>query len=297
MTSNRMTSDYGPPGAVMPSLVAGEGRRIRARAALAVLGGVYLALALFAPALAPQSTSTLGSAAPYLGIGSKYLLGTDELGRDLLSRLLVAARVGIFVGAASVALAMLAGGVLGLLGGYLGGVIDSTISRVVDFLFAFPEFLLGIIVIAALGPSMWHAALAIGIVYTPRFARLTRSEVLAVKATSYIEAAQIARRSPLSIIARHVIPNVTGPLVVFGALSMSTAQLTYAGLSFLGFGARPPTPDYGQMLADGTTHMLQDPLLVLAPAVALSLLVLGFTFFGDLLRDALDPRSGPGRQR
>jgi len=187
-------------------------------------------------------------------------------------------------------MALVAGSLLGIVAGYVGGVADGTISRLVDFLFAFPEFLLGIIVIAALGPGLLHAALAIGIVYTPRFARVARGQAIGVKSRSYIEAAHLARRSGLWILIRHVIPNSAGPLVVLTALSLATSQLTYAGLSFLGFGAQPPTPDYGQMLADGSTYMLRDPLLVLAPAVALTLLVLGFNLIGDLARDAVDPR-------
>lgn len=253
---------------------------------------LYVLVALFGPITAPYGVAKIGGAAPFLGPSTAHWLGTDSLGRDLFSRLLVGARVGVLVGIASVAIALVLGSAMGTLAGYLGGPVDAGVSLVTDFLFAFPEFLLGIIVIAAMGPGLWHAALAIGIVYTPRFARVARGEVLGMRRASYIEAALLARRSSGWIVWRHILPNVAGPLGVLTALSLSTAQLTYAGLSFLGFGARPPIPDYGQMLATGTVHMLQDPLLVLGPAIALSLLVFGFIVLGDLARDMLDPRIG-----
>lgn len=250
----------------------------------------YVVLAVFGPIAAPYSTTAIAQAPPFLGVSGAHWLGTDELGRDELSRILAAARVGIEVAFVAVALALVCGCLMGIIAGYIGGLADAIVSRLSDFLFVFPEFLLAILVVAALGPGIWNAALTIGIVYAPRFARVSRSQVRTIKLSSYIDAAVIARRSRAWIMTRHVLPNIAGPVAVLTALSLSTAQLSYAGLSFLGFGARPPAPDYGSMLQDGTSYMIGHPLLVIAPAIALSLLILGFNIIGDLARDLLDPR-------
>jgi ABC-type dipeptide/oligopeptide/nickel transport system permease subunit len=266
--------------------------RIRLRVAFVVVVlGAYLVAAIFGTAVAPHDPNAVGTALPLAGGSADHLLGTDDVGRDLLSRLISAARVGILAAVESVAIAVGAGCTLGVLAAYLGGKLDWLVLRFADFLFSFPEFLLGIVVIAALGPGLWHATLAIGIVYTPRFIRVARVQAVSVMRSSYVEAARLARRSGAWIMLRHVLPNISTPVVILVALSMSTAQLTYASLSFLGFGARPPQADYGQMLAAARTYMIQDPRLVIAPAVALALLVLAFNLLGDVVRDRLDPRS------
>ena len=249
----------------------------------------YAGLAAFAPVLAPHDPNAVGVAQPLAAPSASLPLGSDQLGRDLLSRLVAASQIAILAAAESVLIAFVAGTLCGVVAGYWGGTVDYLILRLADFLFSFPGFLLAIIVVAALGPGLSQATIAIGIVYTPRFIRVARVQAASVMRSSYVDAARLARRSGPYIVARHVLPNISTPVVVLTALSMSTAQLTYASLSFLGFGARPPQADYGQMLAEGRTYMLQDPRLVLCPAVALALLVLSFNLLGDAVRDRLDP--------
>jgi ABC-type dipeptide/oligopeptide/nickel transport system permease subunit len=256
---------------------------------------VYVGLAAFAPVLTPQDPNKVGVAQPLAVPSSAFLLGADQLGRDYLSRLISAARIAILAAAQSVGIALVAGVVLGVAAAYAGGVVDYVVLRLADFLFSFPGFLLAIIVVAALGPGLTQATIAIGIVYTPRFVRVARIQAVAVMRSSYVDAARLARRSGWHIVSRHVLPNISTPVVVLTALSMSTAQLTYASLSFLGFGARPPQADYGQMLSEARAYMSQDPVLVIAPAVALALLVLSFNLLGDTIRDRLDPAAGHHR--
>jgi peptide/nickel transport system permease protein len=250
---------------------------------------VYVGLAASSPFLTPHDPNKVGVAQPLAVPSSSFLLGADQLGRDLVSRLISASQIAVLAAAESVLIALVAGAALGVAGAYAGGVIDYGILRLADFLFSFPGFLLAIIVIAALGPGLTQATIAIGIVYTPRFVRVARIEAVAIMRSSYVDAARLARRSGWYIVVRHVLPNISTPVVVLTALSMSTAQLTYASLSFLGFGARPPQADYGQMLSEARVYMSQDPVLVLAPAVALALLVLSFNLLGDAIRDRLDP--------
>lgn len=253
---------------------------------------LYVLLAIAAPLLAPHNPDAVGVTTPLAKPSSGFPFGSDELGRDVLSRVLAAGRIAVLAAVESVSIALAIGCTLGVIAAYAGRLVDGLILRFADFLFSFPEFLLGIVVVAALGPGLSHATLAIGIVYTPRFIRVARIEATRVMRSSYVEAARLAKRSPPYIIGRHVLPNISTPVVVLTALSMSTAQLTYAGLSFLGFGARPPTPDYGQMLAAARPYMLQNATLVLAPAVVLAVVVLGFNLLGDLVRDWLDPNVG-----
>ena len=253
---------------------------------------LYVGLASFSRAFTPQDPNQVGVAEPLAAPSASLLLGADQLGRDLVSRLISASQVAILTAAGSVLIALLAGVMLGVAAAYAGGIIDYAILRLADFLFSFPGFLLAIIVVAALGPGLVQATIAIGIVYTPRFVRVARIQAVGIMRSSYVDAARLARRSGWYLVARHVLPNISTPVVVLTALSMSTAQLTYASLSFLGFGARPPQADYGQMLSEARTYMAQDPVLVLAPAVALALLVLSFNLLGDAIRDRLDPTAG-----
>ena len=267
-----------------------RGRRLTARDWLTVAAIiVYAVLAAFAPMLTPHDPNRVALAQPLAGSSPSFLLGADQLGRDLASRLISASQIAILAAAESVLIALVTGGILGVMAAYGGGIIDYLILRLADFLFSFPGFLLAIIVVAALGPGLAQATLAIGIVYTPRFIRVARIQAVTVMRSSYVDAARLARKSGLYIVTRHVLPNISTPVVVLTALSMSTAQLTYAALSFLGFGARPPQADYGQMLSEARTYMSQDPVLVLAPAAALALLVLSFNLVGDIARDRLDP--------
>lgn len=250
---------------------------------------VYVALGAFAPQLAPQDPNKVGVASPLAAPSSTLLLGADQIGRDLLSRVVSASQIAILAAAESTLIAVVVGTALGVLAAYAAGMMDYVVLRLADFLFSFPGFLLAIIVIATLGPGLTQATVAIGIVYTPRFIRVARIQAVSVMRSSYVDAARLARRSGWYIVGRHVLPNISTPVVVLTALSMSTAQLTYASLSFLGFGARPPQADYGQMLSEARTYMTQDPMLVLAPAIALALLILSFNLLGDAVRDRLDP--------
>lgn len=260
--------------------------------AILLLVGFLVACAVLPPYVMPHDPNEVGVAMPLADPSAEFLLGADPLGRDMASRLIAAARIAVLAAVESIAIALSVGAVLGLAAAYAGGRTDFLIMRLADFLFSFPGFLVAIILIAALGPGLEQAALAIGIVYTPRFIKVTRVEARRVMGAAYVDAARLARRSGVFIMARHVLPNVSSPLVALTALSMATAQLTYAALAFLGFGARAPQADYGEMLSKARAHMLEAPLLVLAPAVALAVLVLAFTLLGDLVRDRLDPRGG-----
>jgi ABC-type dipeptide/oligopeptide/nickel transport system permease subunit len=204
--------------------------------------------------------------------------------------------VAVSVSAISVSLALVLGGVLGIIAGYAGGWTDKILVRVMDIMFSFPTLLLAIVIVAVLGPGLVTASLAIAIVYTPRFARVARGATLGVRNDLYIEAARLSGVRPTRIATRHVIPNITAPMTVIAALSMSTAQLAYAALSFLGLGTNPPQADYGSMLARSRNFMTIAPWMVIFPSIALILLIVGFNLFGDALRDVLDPRSERGRR-
>jgi ABC-type dipeptide/oligopeptide/nickel transport system permease subunit len=260
--------------------------------AIAVLV-IFLAACVFLPPYVwPHDPNQVGITMPLAGPSAEFPFGADALGRDVLSRILAAAQIAVLAAVESVVIALAVGGTLGLIAAYVGGLVEYLTMRLADFMFSFPGFLVAIILIAALGPGLEQAALAIGLVYAPRFIRVTRVEASRVMKSSYVEAARLAQRSAPYIMVRHLLPNISTALVVLAALSMATAQLTYASLAFLGFGARAPQADYGEMLSTARVFMLQAPMLVLAPAVALAGLVLCFNILGDLLRDRLDPRGG-----
>jgi peptide/nickel transport system permease protein len=254
--------------------------------------GVYLLLAIIGPWIVPHNPNALSTGTPLTGPSRQHWFGTDELGRDEFSRVLVAVRVAVIVACASVGIALVAGGLFGILSGYARGVADATIMRGMDIVFAFPELILAIILVAALGPSLVTAIIAISVVYVPRFARVARTATLSVASLPYIEAARLASSSDLRIIVRHVIPNIRTPLIVMTALSMSTAQLAYAALSYLGFGARPPQADFGAMLSDAKNFVTFASWMVIFPGLALVGLVVALNLCGDAVRDALDPHFG-----
>lgn len=225
------------------------------------------------------------------GPSAEYLMGTDLFGRDLLSRVMEGAKNSLNVALLSVLMAGTLGITIGLLAGYVGGRLDNVLMRVMDVFFAFPALLLALLVITVIGPSVRGAVLAIGIVYTPIFARVARGPVLAVKQLEYVQAGRSLGASNLRIITRHVLPNTLAPLLVQLSLALSWSLLTEAGLSFLGLGIQPPAASWGVMLAESRGLAERAPWLMAFPGAAIALGVLGFNLFGDGLRDVLDPKN------
>jgi len=257
-----------------------------------VLVAVFAVLALLAPMLAPYDPDAVDAANRLAPVGaSGHLLGTDDLGRDLLSRLLWGGRVSLVVGLLPVLIASLVGVTLGALAGYIRGRADGFIMRCMDVLLAFPAYLLAIAIVAALGAGLSNAILAIAIVSIASFARLVRGSVLSVREREFIHAARLAGARDVRIVGQHVLPNVLTPVIVFATLEAGRTIIFAAGLSFLGLGAQPPTAEWGSMLAQGRGLLNVAPHVATLPGVAILLVSLGLNLFGDGLRDALDPRA------
>ena len=261
-----------------------------------ILVSIFILTAIFAPLLSPHNpneTALYDQLKPPIwheNGTTKNILGTDDLGRDLLSRLIFGARVSLVVSVFSVALAFSVGTFLGSLAGYYKGTLDSIIMRIMDIILAFPYLLLAIVVVAYLGPSLQNAMMAIGITYVPRFARIVRGSVLEECEKDYVTAARAIGAMNLRIIFLAILPNCLGPLIVLTTLSFASAILDAAALSFLGLGAQPPTPEWGAMIARSRSLILRASWVMTLPGIAILLAVLGFNLFGDGLRDALDPR-------
>lgn len=272
-------------------------KRLLKRSGVATAGLVIVLLLLVVGVLGP----VVIKADPYEMAGMPLsppsetnMLGTDMLGRDVAARLIYGARTSLKLGIISVGLAVALGLPLGLAAGYFGGSVDNVIMRFMDIIFAFPPLLLAIVIAAVLGPGMTNAMIAIGVVYTPRMARIVRGPVLTVRTMEFVNAARALGSSNLRIIGRHVLPNVLGPVMVQVTLNLSTAILAEAALSFLGLGAQPPEPSWGSMLNDGRLILEVAPWLSIFPGAAIMLAVLGFNLLGDGLLDALDPRLKDG---
>lgn len=247
--------------------------------------------AAFAPQIAPHDPYERDIRNRIAPPSAAHLMGTDELGRDTLSRVIYGARVSLMVGLVSVGIATVIGAPLGLLAGYNGKRFDTLIMRLMDAVISFPEIVLAIAILAILGPSVANAMIAIGIVYIPIFARTARAPAMAEAQREYVDAARAMGASSWRILVHHIAPNTTSILIVRITTSLSYAILAEAALSFLGLSASPPTPTWGRMLKEGQGFMQQAPWVAIFPGLAIAIAVLGFNLLGDGLRDALDPRT------
>lgn len=266
----------------------------------AVIGlGVFVLLvltAIFAPLIAPHDPTQQYRDAllvpPIWQDGGRagFLLGTDAVGRDMLSRLIYGAQYSLFIGIVVVAIALTGGIFIGLLAGFYGGWVDTVIMRVMDVILAFPSLLLALVLVAVLGPGLTNAMIAIAIVYQPHFARLTRAAVMGEKAREYVTAAKVAGASNLRLMFKTILPNCLAPLIVQATLSFSSAVLDSAALGFLGMGAQPPASEWGTMLAEAREFILRAWWVVTFPGLAILVSVLAINLMGDGLRDALDPK-------
>lgn len=251
---------------------------------------VLLVVAIFADLMAPYGVNELDVANRLAPPGAEHWFGTDELGRDVFSRVIIASRVSLQVGFIAVGIALAVGVPIGLIAGYYGGGVDSTLMRLMDILFSIPAIVLAIAILAALGPSIVNAMIAIGIVYTPIFARVTRGSVLSLRDAVFVRAARSVGATDGRILRTHILPNVIAPIIVQASLSLAFAILAEAALSFLGLGVQPPDPAWGRMLADGRSFFRQAPWMAIFPGLAILITVMAFNFVGDGLRDALDPQ-------
>lgn len=258
--------------------------------AAAILAAIVLA-ALFAPLVAPEDPSVQNLARQGAPPGAEVLLGADQLGRDVLSRLIYGARIALEVGMFSIVIALVLGTAIGTVAGYFGGWLDDAVMRVMDVLLAFPYLLLAIAIVAALGPGVPNTIIAITVWLTPTYARLSRSVVLTVRRQAYVEAARAIGASHGGIMLRHVLPNILTPVLVQTTLDFARAIMMEAGLSFLGYGVQPPIPSWGSMIAEGRNELLIAPHIATAPGLAIVVTVLCLNLIGDALREALDPRA------
>ncbi len=256
-----------------------------------VLTFFVLLVALLAPWLAPfdpiHQNISMGDLPP----GPVYILGTDSYGRDVLSRILLGARVSLGISLSAVGFAITIGSVVGVIAGYKGGLVDAITIRVIDMFMTFPTIILGLMVLAVLGSGMFNLAVAIAVAITPRFARVARGSAIAMRERDYVQAARALGMSDFRIIFVHVLPNLANEILVVGTLWTGTAILQEAGLSFIGLGVKPPTPSWGGMIRDGVNQLLSQPWLSIAPGVAIFIVVLAFNMVGDGLRDVMDPKT------
>ena len=250
----------------------------------------FILLAIFGPVIAKEDINEQMLTDRLLPPSSEYWLGTDDLGRDILSRIIHGARISLWVGFFSVIGSVVVGSMLGIVAGYYGRWIDTIISRIFDIMLAFPSILLAIAIVSVLGPNLQNALIAIAIINVPNFGRLIRSKVLSIKEDEYITAAKGIGMRDVRILFSHILPNSMAPVIVQGTLAIATAILEAAALGFLGLGAQAPAPEWGKMLADSKNYLQSAPWTMIFPGLAIMLTVLGFNLMGDGLRDALDPR-------
>lgn len=267
-------------------------RVVRNRAA--VTGGIVVAIfvvvAALAPILSPYDPLKGGLGNRLRAPSTTHWLGTDELGRDVLSRVLYGARITAQIQVAAVGLALVLGTALGLAAGYVRGSVDQTIMRLMDILMAFPGIFLALAIIAALGTGLSNVIIATGIFLVPQFARVVRASILTLREMEFVQAARALGRGDVAIVFRYLLPNSLAPIIVQTSLRMATVLLTASGLSFLGLGVQPPSPEWGAMLSNARSYMITAPHVALMPGLAIAVVVLGFNLLGDGLRDSLDPR-------
>lgn len=253
---------------------------------------VIILVAIFAPLIAPHNPLEQSVINRLQGPSRDYPLGRDAYGRDVLSRIIYGTRVALQVGIFSVLLGGVVGTAIGVIAGYFGGKVESGLMRLVDVLLAFPDLIMGLLVMAVLGPGLLKLIVAIGFTLIPRFARIAYGQTLVLKEKEFVDAAHALGQRNGVILYRHVLPNISGELVVLASLWIAAAIRLEASLSFIGLGVPPPTPTWGQMIREGTVYLASLPLLSLAPGAALLVTVFAFNLVGDGLRDVLDPRSG-----
>jgi peptide/nickel transport system permease protein len=246
--------------------------------------------ASFAPLIAPYDPLKANLREMLRPPSLRHPLGTDELGRDILSRIIYGSRISLTLGVVSVGIGLMGGLPLGAVGAYYGGAADLVIMRFIDILLAFPAILLAIVVVSILGPGLYNAMIAVGVAQLPIYARLIRSVVLSIKEKDFVEAARALGAGDSWILFRHIVPNAMAPIIVQATLNIASAILSAAALGFLGLGAQPPTPEWGTMLSKGRVYLRVAPHVTTFPGLAILLTVLGFNLLGDGLRDALDPR-------
>jgi peptide/nickel transport system permease protein len=256
----------------------------------AIVVAILILTAIFGPYVAPYDPNEQDFSVRFSGPTLAHPLGTDDFGRDTLSRIMHGARVSLQVGIIAVSIAGTVGTLLGLVAGYAGRILDEIIMRALDILFAFPAILLAIAILAALGRGVANAMVAIGVVYIPIFARIARGAVLSVRNEEFVEAARAIGATDTRILFRHIFPNTVAPLIVETTLSLAFAILAEAALSFFGLGTQPPDPSWGRMLSEGRAYFRQSFWMGIFPGLAIMFTVMGFNFLGDGLRDVLDPR-------
>lgn len=263
----------------------------KAAIAGAIVVTIFIIFAILAPVLAPHDPTHMEMSKKLQGPSAEHWFGTDDKGRDILSRILFGARISLTVGILSTILGAVVGVVLGIVAGYYGKWIDSLIMRICDVLLAFPGILLALAIVSILGASTTNVIIAVAFFAVPSFARIVRGSTLSVKKLEYVDAIRAMGSSDLRIIFKHILPNITSPIIVQFTLYVASAIITASALSFLGLGTQPPTPEWGTMLAQGRAFMAQAPHITLFPGLVILLVVVGFNLFGDGLRDALDPKT------
>lgn len=248
-------------------------------------------IAIFAQFLMPYDPNASNMAESFLRPSSEHWFGTDQLGRDIFSRVIAGTRISLMVGVSAVAVSLIIGIILGAIAGYYGGMVDTIIMRIMDMMLAIPSILLAITFMAAMGKGIDKAILAIGLVSIPEYARIVRGSILSVKQYDYVQAAKVIGNRDSRIIFRHILPNILSSIIVRATLGISTAVLETAALGFLGLGVQPPTAEWGDMLGRARGFIFSAPYTLIFPGIAITLTVLAFNLFGDGLRDALDPKS------